>query len=177
MRTRVIVLGIALVVALVVGMGVVAAGPTITVPPRVRLGESVIVSGQGFPANQPVQASLVVQNLSYPLVYQGGTTAAPLTDGTGAFQNLAFSLSVPEQISATDGEIFISVGSATATAPVAIDAGVASTAGRGDNIAVSIGATFFVVAALLILLLLRGLPIYPIGQTTARRVREEGESQ
>ncbi|MCA1670334.1 MAG: hypothetical protein LC793_23720, partial [Thermomicrobia bacterium] len=102
--------------------------------------------------------------------------SAPMTDGAGAFQNFAFSLFIPGSVSATDGELFISVGSATSTAPVAIDAGVASTAGRGDKIAVSIGATFFVIAALLILLLLHGLPIYPIGQTTARRVHEEGES-
>lgn len=172
MRRNMIVLGIALVAALVVGMSVVAANPAIIVPPRVRLGESVTISGQGFPANQPVQASLVAQNFSYPLPYQGGAAAAPLTDGTGAFQNLAFSLSVPAQITATDGEIFIGVGSATARAPVGIDASIANTAGRGDKIAVSIGATFFVVVAILILLLLRGLPIYPIGQTTAQRVRE-----
>ncbi|MGI8686977.1 MAG: hypothetical protein ACR2M3_00215 [Thermomicrobiales bacterium] len=202
MRRNGIVLGIALLSAML-GVSVAAANPAITVsatrrdasgavvallpitdtqgnvvPPLALLGEDVIASGQGFPPNQPVQASLVAQNQAYPLAYQDLTTAAtasqaaPMTDGTGAFQNLAFVLPASGQITDMSGEIFVSVGAATAHAPIAIDSGIATAAGRGDKIAVSIGAAFFAVAAILILLLVRGLPVYPIGQTTARRVRE-----
>ncbi|HEY8292110.1 MAG TPA: hypothetical protein VIG44_06465 [Thermomicrobiales bacterium] len=201
MRKPGIVLGIILCVA-TFGVGVAAANPSITVsatrrdangavvallpvtdaqgnvvPPLALLGEYVIATGQGFPPNQPVQASLVAQNQVYPLAYQDLTTAAtasqpaPMTDATGAFPNLAFMLPAPGPIISTDGEIFVSVGSATARAPVAIDSGIA-TAGRGDTIAVSIGAAFLAIAIILILLLVRGLPVYPIGQTTTRRVKE-----
>ena len=148
------------------------------VPPLVLLGEYVIASGQGFSPNQPVQASLVAQNQVYPLAYQDQATSGtasqlvPMTDGTGAFQNLFFTLPAPDQIAEMNGEIFVSAGSATAHAPIAIDSGIPTVAGRGDTIAVSIGAAFFAIAVLLILLLLRGLPVYPIGQTTAQRVRE-----
>ena len=203
MRRNGIVLGIALFAAMLLGVSVAAANPAITVsatrrdasgavvallpvmdtqgnvvPPLALLGEYVIASGQGFPPNQPVQASLVAQNQVYPLAYQDLTTSttasqsAPMTDGTGAFQNLAFTLPAPGQITSTDGEIFVSVGAATARAPITVDSGLATAAGRGDTIAVSIGAAFFAVAVILILLLLRGLPVYPIGQTTAQRVRE-----
>lgn len=203
MRRNGIVLGIALLTAILLGVSVVAANPAITVsatrrdasgavvallpitdtqgnvvPPLALLGEDVIASGQGFPPNQPVQASLVAQNQVTPLAYQDLTAAVtasqpvPMTDGTGAFQNLAFMLPAPGQIADTSGEIFISVGAATAHAPIAIDSGIATAAGRGDTIAVSIGAAFFAVSAILILLLVRGLPVYPIGQTTARRVSE-----
>ena len=196
MRRNGIVPGIALLTAMLFGISVAAANPAITVsatrrdasgavvallpvtdtqgnvvPPLVLLGEYVIASGQGFPPNQPVQASLVAQNQAYPLAYTA-SQPVPMTDGTGAFQNLVFTLPVPGQIADTSGEIFVSVGAATAHAPIAIDSGLATAAGRGDTIAVSIGAAFFAVAVLLILLLLRGLPVYPIGQTTARRVRE-----
>ncbi len=146
-------------------------------PPLARLGEYVIASGQGFPTNQPVQAYLVVGNQAYPLAFQDLATAAtasqaaPMTDTSGAFQNLAFALPTPGQVPATDGEILVSVGSATARAPITVDSGLA-TAGRGDKIAVGIGAAFFAVTVLLILLLLRDLPVYPLGQTTARRARE-----
>jgi len=160
------------------GASVVAADPAITVSATRRgaNGAVVIMSGQGFPANQPVQASLVVQNRSYPLAYDSTTSVSalqsvPMTDATGAFQNLVFTLPTPGQVSGTNGEIFASVGSATAHAPISIDSGIGMT-GRGDKIAVSIGAAFLVVAVCLILLLLRGLPVYPIGQTTARRGRE-----
>lgn len=203
MRRNGIVLGIALIAAMAIGVGVAAANPAITVsatrrdasgavvallpvtdkqgnvvPPLALLGEYVIASGQGFPPNQPVQASLVAQNQVYPLAYQDLTTAAtavqpvPMTDASGAFQNFAFALPPPGQVASADGEIFVSAGSATARAPVSVDAGVATAAGRGDKIAVSIGAAFLAVAIILILLLLRGLPVSPIGQTTARRARE-----
>lgn len=144
------------------------------VPPLARLGEYVIASGQGFPTNQPVQAYLVAGNQAYPLAYQDlataatATQAAPMTDTSGAFQNLAFALPTPGQLAASDGEILVSVGSATARAPVNVDSGVATAAGRGDKIAVGIGVAFLIVAVLLILLLLRGLPIYPLGTIAAR---------
>jgi len=147
------------------------------VSPLARLGEYVIASGQGFPANQPVQAYLVAGNQAYPLAYQDlataatATQAAPMTDTGGAFRNLVFALPMPGQIPASDGEILVSVGSATGSAPITVDSNVA-TAGRGDKVAVSIGAAFFAVSVLLIVLLLRGLPIYPLGTTTARRARE-----
>ncbi len=147
------------------------------VPLLTQLGEYVIASGQGFPANQPVQAYLVAGNQAYPLAFQDLTAATsapqavPMTDTGGAFQNFAFTLPAPGQIAASDGEILVSVGSATARAPITVDSGVAM-AGRGDKIAVGIGAAFMAVAVLLILLLLRGLPVYPLGQTTARRTKE-----
>ena len=203
MRRNGIVLGIALLTAILLGVSVAAANPAITVsasrrdasgavvallpitdtqgnvvPPLALLGEYVIASGQGFPPNQSVQASLVAHNQAYPLAYQDLTTSAtasqpvPMTDGTGAFQNLAVVLPAPGQIADTSGEIFISVGAATAHAPIAIDSGIATVAGQGDKIAASIGAAFFAVSVTLILLLLRGLPVYPVGQTTARGVRE-----
>jgi hypothetical protein len=204
MRRSGIVLGILLLVA-ALGVSVAAANPAITVsatrrdasgavvallpvtdkqgnvvPPLALLGEYVIASGQGFPANQPVQASLVARNQVYPLAYQDLTTAAtapqsvPMTDASGAFQNFAFALPAPGQVASADGEIFVSVGAATARAPITIDSGTATTAGRGDKIAVTIGAAFLAVAIILMLLLLRGLPVYPIGQTTARRARDTG---
>lgn len=203
MRRNGIVLGIAFLTVMLLGISVAAANPAITVsatrrdasgavvallpltdtqgnvvPPLALLGEFVIASGQGFPPNQPVQASLVAHNQAYPLAYQDLTTAAtpsqsaPMTDGTGAFQNLAFVLPAPGQIVDTSGEIFVSAGAATAHAPISIDSGIATAVGRGDTIAASIGAAFFAVAAILILLLLRGLPVYSPGQTTARRVPE-----
>jgi hypothetical protein len=201
MRRSGIVLGIILCLA-VFGIGVAAASPSLTVsatrrdaqgavvtllpvtdtqgnvvPPLALLGEYVIVTGQGFPPNQPVQASLVAQNQAYPLANQdltGAVTAsqvAPMTDATGAFQNLAFVLPAPGQIPSTDGEIFVSVGSVTAHAPITLDSGSA-TAGRGDKIAVTIGAAFLAIAIILILLLVRGLPVYPIREPAARRVKE-----
>ncbi|MHB8644616.1 MAG: hypothetical protein ACYDAR_02370 [Thermomicrobiales bacterium] len=173
------IFGIA-VVAWLLGASIVAADPAITVS-AIRHdanGASIIASGQGFPANQPVLASLVTQNLVYPLAYQGASTSAapsqsvPTTDATGAFQNLTFALPVVNQQAGSDGQIFVSVGSVTARAPITLDAGIATGAGRGDKIAVSIGAAFLAIAVLLILTLLRGLPVYPIGQTTVRRARE-----
>jgi hypothetical protein len=189
--------------ALVIGTSVAAAAPTVTVaatrrdasgavvsllpvmdkqgnvlPPLLLLGEYVIANGQGFPANQPVLASLVVDGQAYPLAYQDLTTSVtarqltPMTDGTGAFQNLAFALPVPSQVTGTAGEIMVSAGPATARAPVGIDTGVMAKAGRGDKIAVSIGAGFAAVAIILVFLMLRGLPIYPVGTTAARRAKE-----
>lgn len=189
--------------AFISGMSVAAADPAITVaatrrdasgavvsllpitdtqgkplPPSLLLGEYVIASGQGFPANQPVLAYLVVDNQAYPLAYQDLTTSVtatqltPLTDATGAFQSLAFALPVPSQVTGTSGEIMVSAGPTTARAPVSIDTGVTAKAGRGDKLAVSIGAGFAVVAIILILLMLRGLPMYPTGTTAARRVRD-----
>ncbi len=202
-RRNGIILGIALFAVAMFGVSVAAADPAIAVsatrrdangavvsllpitnnqgnvvPPLVQLGEYVITSGQGFPANQPVQAYLVAGNQAYPLAFQDLTTAAaaaqsvPMTDTGGAFQNLAFTLPAPGQIPTTEGELLISVGVATARAPLAIDSGIATAAGRGDKIAVSIGAAFLIVTVLLILLLLRGLPLYPASLMTARRVRE-----
>ena len=168
-----IVLGMAFFAALLLGVSV-AAEPAIAVSatrqgPR---GEYVIVNGQGFPANQPMQASLIAQNQVFPLVFQDLTLSVnvpqpvPMTDSTGAFQDLAFALPPPGRFTGTTGEVFISVGSAMAHIPVAIDPGIATTVGRGDTIAVSIGAAALAVAVLLILLLLRGLPVYPLGQKT-----------
>jgi len=201
MRRRGLVLGIAILATLLLGVSV-AADPAISVsatrrdgngavipvspttdaqgalmPPHVLLGEYVIASGQGFPANQAVQVSLVIQNLAYPLAYHGPLASVtpaqppspPMTDATGAFRNLAFAIPVIGNLSGTDGEIFVSVGPATARTPIHIAAG--ATAGRGDTFAVSIGAAFLVVVIALILLLVRGLPVYPIGQTMARRTR------
>ncbi|MGI8857745.1 MAG: hypothetical protein ACR2JW_18575 [Thermomicrobiales bacterium] len=147
-------------------------------PPLLLLGEYVIASGQGFPANQPVMAFLVAQNQAYPLAFQDlaapntAQQAAPTTDATGGFQNYAFTLPLAAQLTGTSGEIQISAGSVTARAPVGLDSGLATKAGRGDKIAVSIGAGFSVIAVILILLLLRGLPIYPVGTVAARRARE-----
>lgn len=196
MRRNGIVLGIVLMTVMLFGVSVAAENPAITVsatrrdangavvallpvtdtqgnvvPPLALLGEYVIVSGRGFPPTQPVQASLVAHNQVSPLAYTA-SQPVPMTDGTGAFQNLAFTLPPPGQVSAADGEVFVSVGSATAHAPITIDSGIATMAGRGDKIAVSIGVAFFALAVILVLLLVRGLPVYPIGQTTARRVRE-----
>lgn len=147
-------------------------------PPRLLLGEYVITNGQGFPANQPVMAYLVVDNQAYPLAYQDLTTSVtarqpvPMTDATGDFQNLAFALPMPSQVTGTSGEIMVSAGPVTARAPVGIDTGAAATAGRGDKLAVGIGAGFAAVAIILILLMLRGLPMYPVGTTAARRAKE-----
>jgi hypothetical protein len=148
------------------------------VPPLLLLGEYVLASGQGFPANQPVMAFLVVEGQAYPLAYQDLTTsvtalqAVPMTDATGAFQNFAFTLPVSGQLTGGSGEVQVSAGSVTARASVGVDTGVASKAGRGDKIAVSIGAGFTVIAAILLFLLLRGLPVYPVGTATARRPKE-----
>jgi hypothetical protein len=148
------------------------------VPPLLLLGEYVIASGQGFPANQPVMAFLVIDNQAYPLAYQDLTTsitalqAVPMTDATGAFQNFAFTLPVSGQVTGTSGEVQLSAGSVTARTPVGIDTVVASQAGSGDKIAVSIGVGFTVIAAILLFLLLRGLPVYPVGTATARRPKE-----
>lgn len=148
------------------------------VPPLLLLGEYVIASGQGFPAGQPVLTYLVVDNQAYPLAYQDLTTSVtarqptPMTDATGAFQNLAFALPVPSQVTGTSGEVMVRAGPSTARAPVGIDTGITAKAGRGDKLAVGIGAGFAAVAIILILLMLRGLPIYPIGTTAARRTRE-----
>jgi hypothetical protein len=147
-------------------------------PPRLLLGEYVIATGQGFPVSQPVMAFLVVDNQAYPLTYQDLTTsvtaqqAVPVTDAAGGFQNLAFTLPAPGQLTGTGGEIFISAGSVTARAPVGLDTGIASKAGRGDTIAVGIGAGFSAVAVILIFLLLRGLPVYPVGTVVARRPKK-----
>jgi hypothetical protein len=148
------------------------------VPPLLLLGEYVIASGQGFPANQPVMAFLVVDGQATQLAYQDLTTsitarqAVPVTDATGGFQNYAFTLPVSGQVTGTSGEVQISAGSVTARAPVSIDTGVTTKAGRGDKIAVSIGAGFTAIAAILLLLLLRGLPVYPVGTAAARRAKE-----
>lgn len=149
------------------------------VTPLLLLGEYVIASGQGFPANQPVTAFLVVDGQATQLAYQDLTTsitarqAVPVTDATGGFQNYAFTLPVSGQVAGTSGEVQISAGSVTARAPVSIDVGVAAAAGRGDKIAVSIGAGFTAGAAILLFLLLRGLPVYPVG---AARRRKESEA-
>jgi hypothetical protein len=147
-------------------------------PPLLLLGEYVIATGQGFPANQPVLAYLVVDNQAYPLAYQDLTTSVtarqstPMTDSAGAFQNLAFALPVPSQVTGTSGEIMVSAGPTTARAPVGVDTGATAKAGRGDKIAVSIGAGVTVVAIILIFLMLRGLPMYPVSTTVARRTKE-----
>lgn len=146
-------------------------------PPRLLLGEYVIASGQGFPAGQPVTAFLVVQNRAYPLAYQDLTTSVtatqpvPMTGADGAFQNYAFTLPAPGQVTGSAGEILISAGPATARAPIGLDAGVTTQAGRGDKLAVSIGAAFLALALVLTFLMLRGLPVYPVGSTAARRAR------
>lgn len=148
------------------------------VPPLMLLGAYVIATGQGFPANQPVMAFLVVQNQAYPLAYQDLATSVtaqqpiPTTDASGGFQNYAFTLPSPGQVTGTAGEILVSAGPTTARTPIGLDTGIATKVGRGDKLAVGIGAGFSVVALLLLFLLLHGLPIYPVGSTAARRVRE-----
>lgn len=201
MRRRGPVLCLALV-GVLMGASVAAADPAITVaatrrdangavvallpvadkqgsplPPLLLLGEYVIASGQGFPANQPVMAFLVAQDQAYPLAYQDLTTSvtarqpAPTTDASGGFENLAFTLPAAGQVTGTTGEILISAGSATARAAIGLDTGVATKAGRGDKLAVGIGAGFAATALILIFLLLRGLPAYPVGATAARRAK------
>ena len=147
-------------------------------PPLMLLGEYVIASGQGFPASQPVMAFLIVQNQAFPLAYQdlaASVTAqqpVPTTDASGGFQNYAFTLPAPGQVTGTTGEILVGVGPATARTPIGLDSGITTKAGRGDKLAVGIGAGFSALALLLLLILLRGLPIYPVGSTAVRRVRE-----
>lgn len=149
-------------------------------PPVARLGTYVIASGQGFVAGQPVQAFLVVQNQAFPLAYQDLRTSvtapqpAPMTDSAGAFANLAFTLPPTGTLTSGTADILISDGTTTASAPVALDAGISTSAGRGDKIAVGVGAGFALVALLFILLLTRGLPVYPASVSTARRARDAG---
>ena len=143
-------------------------------PPVLLLGEYVIASGQGFPANQPVMAFLAVDNQATQLTYQDLTNSGTMamTDAAGNFKDFAFLLPASGQSTGTSGEVLLSAGSVTLRAPVGVDTGIAAKAGRGDKIAVSIGAGFTVVVAILIFWLLRGLPVYPIGMTTTRRPRE-----
>jgi hypothetical protein len=176
MRRSGLVLCLALF-AVLTSTRVAAAGPAITVATRQDgSGAYIIASGQGFPANQPVMAFLVVENQAYPLAYQDLTASgtAPMTDAAGGFQNFAFTLPVAGQLTGTGGEVQISAGSVTARTPVGLDTGVVAKAGRGDKIAVGIGAGFTAVAALLIFLLLRGLPVYPVGTVATRRPKEPG---
>lgn len=143
-------------------------------PPIALLGEYVIANGVGFVPNQPVQAYLIVGGQAMELAYQDLTTSVtarqpvPKTDSAGNFQQLAFTLPVPGSVTGTTGEIRVSVGSATASAPVSLDTGVGSGDLRGDRIAVSIGAAFAAIALIVIFLLLRGLPIYPATRMAAR---------
>jgi hypothetical protein len=165
MRRSGLVLCLALF-AVLASTRVAAAGPAITVATRQDgSGAYIIASGQGFPANQPVMAFLVVENQAYPLAYQDLTASgtAPMTDAAGGFQNLAFTLPVAGQLTGTGGEV-----------QIGLDTGVVAKAGRGDKIAVGIGAGFTAVAALLIFLLLRGLPVYPVGTVATRRPKEPG---
>lgn len=148
--------------------------------PVALLGEYVIVSGQGFAPNQPVQAYLAVQSQAFPLAYQDlaasvtATQPEPRTDATGGFQHLAFTL--PPLGTLTNGmaEVQVNAGPMTARATVSVDSGVVVGTPRGDEIAVGIGAGFSLFAAIIILLLLRGLPVYPVGQTASRRVQRPG---
>lgn len=136
-------------------------------PPLLLPGEYVIVTGLGFPANQPVQAALDVGGKTYPLAYRNLTAptaqaqAQPQTDANGAFQDLAFALPAPGQVTDINGQLVMSVGTVALQTPVVIVTEAATTAGRGDKLAVSFGVGFFIVAAFLILLMLRGLPEYP----------------
>lgn len=136
-------------------------------PPLLLPGEYVIVTGLGFPANQPVQATLVAGGQTYPLAYRNLTTPAatpqspPQTDASGVFQDLAFALPATGQVRDTSGQLVVSVGSVALQTPVSIVTEAATTAGSGDWLAVGFGAAFFIVAAVLLLLMLRGLPEYP----------------
>ncbi len=148
--------------------------------PVALLGEYVIVSGQGLAPNQPVQAYLAVQSQAFPLAYQDlatsitATQPEPRTDATGGFQNLAFALPSLGALTNGTAEVQVNAGPTTARATVSVDSGVAVGTPRGDKIAVSIGAGFSLFAAIVVLLLLRGLPVYPVGQTASRRVQRPG---
>lgn len=133
-------------------------------PPLLLPGEYVIVTGLGFPAGQSVQAELVSGARRLPLAYQDLTTAItqpqvqPQTDASGAFRDLAFTLPVAGQITGASGQLVVTVSAVSLQTPVAV---VTEATEGGDRLAVGFGAGFSAVAALLIFLMLRGLPTYP----------------
>jgi hypothetical protein len=152
-------------------------------PPLLLPGEYVVVSGTGLPPSQPVQAALAMQTHTFPLPYQnlnaGAATpnAVPTTDASGAFQDLTFVLPAADEVTDTTGQLVIIVGSARVLAPVAIVTKAATTAGAGDKRAVIFGASFFVLAMALLLLLVRGVPAYPARRVSGPRQVVESEAK
>lgn len=143
-------------------------------PPVAQLGQYIVASGQGFPANQQVLAFLVLQGQVTQLSYQDlrtSVTAAqqiPMTDSAGSFKDFAFTLPAPGTITSGTAEIQISAGSVSVPTPVVIDAAISTSAGRGDKIAVGIGAAFALFGLIVIVRLTRGLPTYPARLAAAR---------
>jgi hypothetical protein len=135
-------------------------------PPLLLPGEYVVVSGTGLPPNQPIEAALATQTHTFPLPYQAVNgavqpTAQPMTDASGMFQDLTFALPPADQVTDTTGDLVILAGGTRVAAPVAIVTTAGATAGPEDKRAVAFGALYLILALIVILYLLRGLPVYP----------------
>lgn len=132
-------------------------------------GQYVIINGENFPPNQPIKATLVAPSQTYVLAPQNlGTSVTqspqdPTTDSGGAFQNVAFALPAAGLHDAS-ARVRIAVGGQNADAPVAFDFG--TVASQGDKISVVFALCFYAVIALVFIILLRGLPRYPVRRTT-----------
>jgi hypothetical protein len=142
-------------------------------PPLLLPGEYVVVTGAGLPPNQPVQAALATQTHTFPLPYQnvnGATQPAsqPMTDASGAFQDLTFALPPADQVTDPTGQLVIIVGPSRVVAPVAIVTTASTTAGPEDKRAVAFGAGFFILAMIILFLLIRDVPTYPVRRAVSR---------
>jgi hypothetical protein len=143
-------------------------------PPLLLPGEYVVVTGTGLPPNQPVQAALATPTHTFPLPYQnvnGATQPAspPMTDANGTFQDLTFALPPADQVTDETGQLAIVVGTTRALAPVALVTNAATTAGAGDKRAVIFGAGFLLLGLIVLLLLIRNVPTYPVRRARSRQ--------
>jgi hypothetical protein len=150
-------------------------------PPLLLPGEYVVVSGAGLPPNQPVQAALATPTHTFPLPYQNvnGATqpaAQPVTDANGMFQDLTFALPPADQVTDPTGQLVIIVGPSRAVAPVAIVTNAATTAGPEDKRAVAFGAGFFILAMIVLFLLIRDVPTYPVRRAPSRQPAADGDA-
>ncbi len=151
-------------------------------PPLLLPGAYVVVTGAGFPPNQSVQAALATPTHTFPLPYQSVNGVAqsafqPMTDTSGAFQDLTFALPPADQVTDVTGQLVITVGAVQQAAPVAIVTDAATTAGPQDKRAVAFGVGFFVLAMVVLFFLLRGLPTYPMSRARGSRLPVHGEAE
>ena len=161
--------------------GAVVFAPTITdrqgvlQPPLAVPGEYVIVTGSGFPANAPITATITDGTGSgtmvpIPLTYQDLTTNVsapqqlPVTDSMGGINGLAFQVPPTSQFTGRRGIVAINVSGVVTGALVNLDIPDPA-ATSGDKLVVGAAIAFYLVIGILFVVLLRGLPTYPILRT------------
>ncbi len=138
-------------------------------PPFAVPGQYLIVAGEGFAANAPVTVTLTLNDGATNIALDPADplTFAPLTvplvaDANGAVPLSAFAVPPAAQLAGRGATLVLATGpGAVAGTPVVFDVPLPNET-AGDALVVGFGLAFYAAAALVVLLLVRRLPRYPV---------------